>query len=371
MFGLTLKQITILVGGTNSEARLVALDIARQNLHRYSATQLTEDDWIDVNDVKVQKLFYAARTIDNFDHPRFVTAAQSARLAPSHMCSVDNYELLDLLGINGLIPNIEHSYVRPCRHILTSDGEIVPLPRDIDYSSQVLNDSEEIYDDSPMPVPFSRQQVLNCFDRWFRKDIRCCDDAQLLDFLGCHELIGTIKNASLSEEDWKQVLTFKPCFEQHLSGYRFNEEGALVKKDKDGNRNKIWKTDKGFHFKFRGRVDLDAVHTASRMETVVEVHTRDCVEYLMPLSQSVITENPLYPLCKKMGSVVIDSCRRLSVMYMIGIDVQLSEDRAVYTRSGVQNRLRLMNFMHPDGSRGNFLVVPSETTRDMWWVTPM
>lgn len=368
---LTLKQLTTLIEGSSGEARTIALGIARDYLNYRPVRHIAEDDWVTVNDVKVQKLFYVARTIDNFDHPRFAEAATSASRTPHCLCSVRNYELLDLLGVNGLLPNVERDCVRPCRHILTSDGEIVPLPRDIDYTSQVLNDSEGIYDDAPMPVPFSRQQVLDCFDRWFTKNVQDSDYVRLLDFLGCHDLIGTIKNVCLTHEDWKRVLTFKPCFEQHLSGYAFHDDGSLVRRDKDGYRNTIWKDDKGFHFKFRGKEDFNIVYTASQMGTVAEVYTHHCDEHMISYSESVVTDTPSWPLSKRVENMVVDSCRRLSTLYKIGVDVHLHEDRTVYTRSGVPNQLRLMNFEHRDGSRRNFLVTPHEVECDAWWVTPM
>lgn len=144
----------------------------------------------------------------------------------------DHCEILDWLGCDELIgDHLRYVEGYKPKKVISSDGHVVALPRLIAKSSSVLKDDELMEVDS-IPVPFTRDEIRLSYTSRLDKPL---SSYRFFDFMGCVNLVP--KDVKLSRYDWEQVLTFKPCFEQEASGFKWfdghlvNDEVILIKDD--------------------------------------------------------------------------------------------------------------------------------------------
>lgn len=134
----------------------------------------------------------------------------------------DHCEILDWLGCDELIKDsLRYMDGHKSKKVISSDGHVVALPRLVVKNSSVLKDDELMEVDN-IPVPFTRIEIRRCCSMSFTVLL----NYRFFDFMGCVNLVPKI--AILTRNDWKQVLTFKPCFEQEVSGFRLID-GKLIK----------------------------------------------------------------------------------------------------------------------------------------------
>lgn len=379
-FRLSTEEMADLIENTNSVSRPIALKIVNSFLEAYGHNDI-QGKTIDVTlpsgaVVTIPKLFYVARTVENYDHPRFMEAVGKVAGIRYPKYDVDSYLLIDLLGVNGLFWNVKYDYQRPPRHVLSTDGHVIPLPRDIDYSSRVLNDSEGLFDNTPLPVPFNQHEILECFSDCLYRGTCVVYQLRLLDFLGCHDIIGDMKDVNLFVEEWKKVLTFVPCFEQHLSGFILND-GVLTRtvKDEDGcdEVTKIWKEDDGFHFESDGYIKDDILDAAKEIGTIAEIQTRQWDNGYIQCSRRVVLNRiTAASITTRMDGSIFDRSRVLEMLYKLGFNVTLGEKyQGIFERTDTPNQLRFFNFFKKDSEeRCNFIVEPCGDRDFMWNVTP-
>lgn len=166
-------------------------------------------------------VLFSLKNVDEIDKEELdkaIASFMSTDLSYGLRYNSDTYRLFDLLGFNGLFFDATHRSCRLPRSVVTTDDEHIPLPRDIDYTSKIEGDN--------IAVPFTAEQVRTCIREVLDlpSEKRSVSNLRLLEFLDCHHDV----EANLTIEEWKKVLTFEPCFEQRMSGFRFERANVLT-----------------------------------------------------------------------------------------------------------------------------------------------
>lgn len=341
------EMITLLDRCADPESHPIALKIIQGTI---SDTPITAQDLVTVQlpslgqSIRLPNIFVATKTVDNIDEQCLYSATRRFWKNPWRLrYDLQSYYLIDLLGCNGLFSNMKSDYKHPPRFIVTTDGTRVPLPRDMDYSSRVLNDEELAMDG--MSVPFNDEQVEQCIEACLSITGGSCRCLRLLDFLGCHEYIGKLPRACLNVEDWKVVLQFKQCFELHLSRYQLQDQviscgsDVRITRKRDGLHVSINKELPDTHMMIVAMSELGGI-------AYLKMHTLE--PKFIPFCRSargyVRPSSTFYKSLKKMmtRSLRFSTCGELEDLFQGYIVEDCNEFKWFFQRSRVENRLQIV-----------------------------